>query len=522
MKKISCWLLLFIIAIAFFLRIWHVGSLPVILNRDEAAVAYNASLLMQTGQDEWGKTWPLTLQSFGDYKLPGYSVLLIPFFKIFGLDDWVVRLPSVLAGTVLVGLVYLLARKLKFDEQSALLASLLIAIAPVFVFYSRIAFEANVALTYFVGALFVLISLKERATLLRYALMTALLLLAVLTYNTPLLLLPFVMVFAAILFPKKSRKNLLVVEGILGVVLVAGALVFLPAAAQKSGITIFTDETVWSQWTAFRTSLPGVWQTLLGSKYVYFAWLMGKNFVNSFSLRFLVTQGGSHPWHSLPSTGHLEFLVYIFGLIGIALTSWQVWLSRRTFSAVTQPLALLFLLVASLAPSVITVDSPHATRSLLFFVLFHIFAVIGVGWFVTRFSTGKARVAWKLIIVGVIAEGMLHAYQLFVIYPSQQVIFQPGFDTVVQKVEQMHPSDKVAIVDAAGYQYILLAWYLKVPPAQYFSTVIRQLPDRIGFRYGQQVTHYHFIAKPEDRVRDESVLIQWSDQTGAWQVKEDL
>ena len=115
-KKIN-WLLISITLLAFFLRVWQLGQLPAILNRDEAALAYNAYLLSTTGQDEWQKSWPLTLESFGDYKLAGYPLLLIPFLKIFGLTDLAVRLPSALAGTVLVPLVFLLAKKIKFIDS---------------------------------------------------------------------------------------------------------------------------------------------------------------------------------------------------------------------------------------------------------------------------------------------------------------------------------------------------------------------------------------------------------------------
>src|SRR3989344_6125658 len=125
MKK-HFWLAL-ILGVALVMRIGRVGNLPAILNREEAAVAYNAYLLMETGKDEWGRRWPLALESFGDYQLSGYSVVLVPFFQLFGLHDWVVRLPSVMDGTVLVYLLYLLGKKLKLGEQYALLLALLAA-----------------------------------------------------------------------------------------------------------------------------------------------------------------------------------------------------------------------------------------------------------------------------------------------------------------------------------------------------------------------------------------------------------
>ena len=76
----------------------------------------------------------------------------------------------------------------------------------------------------------------------------------------------------------------------------------------------------------------------------------------------------------------------------------------------------------------------------------------------------------------------------------------------------------IAIVDPSGYKYILTAWYLKITPDQYFATNVRQLPDKIGFRYGERVTHYHFIANSADRSDDEKVLLQWVSKTEQWRI----
>ncbi|HCR81193.1 MAG: hypothetical protein UY13_C0002G0292 [Candidatus Pacebacteria bacterium GW2011_GWB1_47_8] len=518
MKK-HFWLAL-ILAVALVMRVWRVGNLPAILNRDEAAVAYNAYLLMETGKDEWGRRWPLALESFGDYKLSGYSVVLVPFFQLFGLHDWVVRLPSVMAGTVLVYLLYLLGKKLKLGEQYALLLALLAAVAPVFVFYSRMAFEANLGLTFFVGALLVLWCLKDQTKKWQYPLLFLLLLSAVLTYNTPLLLLPLVMVWVGLTYDWRQWGKLVATEGILGGVLLFGVLALWPVTAQKSGITIFTDETVWSQWTIFRGSLSLFWQPLIGSRSFYYLVIMLQNFFNSFSFNFLSLRGGTHPWHSLPTTGHLATVTYLLGLLGIFKTSATVWLGRRKLRAIKSELGLLFLLIASLLPAIITVDAPHATRSLLFFVLWHVLAVWGAVWLIKVFFQKNSSAAWRWLLFLVVVEGLLHAYQLFGLYPNQQTVFQPGFDQVIQRVEREHGAENVAIVDPTGYWYILTAWYLQLSPAVYFETAVRQLPDPIGFRYGERVGRYHFIARPDDRSSGETVLVQWSDQASAWQIEE--
>src|SRR5258708_7256406 len=100
MKKTALWFLIFIFLFGLVLRFWQLGSIPVILNRDEAALAYNAFLLKETGKDEWSKTWPLTLQSFGDYKLIGYPLLTIGSFFLLGYTDFAVKFPSAFFGSL--------------------------------------------------------------------------------------------------------------------------------------------------------------------------------------------------------------------------------------------------------------------------------------------------------------------------------------------------------------------------------------------------------------------------------------
>lgn len=515
MKKIPFLWLGFLTLIGFLLRVWNIGSLPEILNRDEAALGYNAYLLMETGKDEWGRAWPLGLESFGDYKLPGYPTLLIPFLRVFGLHDWVVRIPSALAGTALIPLVYFLALRFSLKKNAPLVAALFIAISPVFIWYSRFAYEANVALTLVVAALLLLLRFRDHFSWMRLIACCGLCTVAVLTYNTPLLLLP---VFALIplFFVHQNMSRRMTVSLALLIVTIIGAWLLLPISAQKSGITIFTDETVYSHWVAFRSSLPETWQPFLGSRYVYWAGTITANFAKSFSPTFLVMKGGSHPWHTVPGAGHVLGGAYVLAGVGLLASIRTIFSAGQKKDDRYSSLMLILVLCASLLPSIVTVDAPHATRSLLFFVFFTLLAAKGLYYSTTVWlSASKTWFQW-IFICGLLIQGVKFSYQLFAEFPNRQSAYQPGFNTLVQEIEKDYPETPVAIVDPAGYHYILLAWYLRMPANEYFSTVSRQLPDHIGFRYGERVTHYHFIADPLDRSEDEVILIQWISGEARW------
>src|SRR3989344_6562219 len=87
--------------------------------------------------DEYGKAWPILNRSFGTYSSNLYTYLNIVPVKLFGLNAVSVRFVSLISGLILVAVViYTLGPA----------AGFVVAISPVFVFYSRAAFEANLGL----------------------------------------------------------------------------------------------------------------------------------------------------------------------------------------------------------------------------------------------------------------------------------------------------------------------------------------------------------------------------------------
>ena len=86
MNKITIILLTTIVFVSFFLNTFKQNTSPPCFNSDEAAVGYNAYSILKTGEDEYGNFMPLRLKSFGDFKMPVYSYLSVPFIAIFGLN----------------------------------------------------------------------------------------------------------------------------------------------------------------------------------------------------------------------------------------------------------------------------------------------------------------------------------------------------------------------------------------------------------------------------------------------------
>jgi len=88
MSKKLFFILIFIGLISVFFTVFQKTPAPPCFYADEAAFSYNAYSILKTGKDEYGVTLPLRLKSFGDFKMPLYTYLSIPFTTLFGLNEF--------------------------------------------------------------------------------------------------------------------------------------------------------------------------------------------------------------------------------------------------------------------------------------------------------------------------------------------------------------------------------------------------------------------------------------------------
>ncbi|MCX6730812.1 MAG: glycosyltransferase family 39 protein [Candidatus Roizmanbacteria bacterium] len=125
-KKIVISTLLFITFISFLLTVINFRiSSPPCFNADEAAFGYNAYSLLKTGKDEYGTLLPLRLKSFGDYKMPLYSYLSVPFMAVMGLSETSARALNVFLSLLFPLIVYLLTKELFKKDSYGLMAAFL-------------------------------------------------------------------------------------------------------------------------------------------------------------------------------------------------------------------------------------------------------------------------------------------------------------------------------------------------------------------------------------------------------------
>ena len=193
------------------------------------------------------------------------------------------------------------------------------------------------------------------------------------TYNAPLLITTVAVLFLPLACRRGGWRWWLPPLITIAVSVISVYVLFLPVTRQKMGITIFSDPTLAFEYAQFRLSLPTALQPIFGNRYLYFAGILVRNTLTSFAPRFWLC-GGTHPWHQLSGSGHVQLVSLLLVDLGLLYLLGRVFvcfycsLKKRYLGYLCAwPLLAGLLLLCCLIPSIITTDSPHATRSLEFF-----------------------------------------------------------------------------------------------------------------------------------------------------------
>ena len=326
------WILPGLILLSFLLRVVAIDKFPIGLNPDEASFGYDAYSLLKTGRDQWGNSWPLSLHSFGDYKLPLYSYLAIPFVALIGLGEFATRLPNALFGALAVVATYLLVIELFKNKKLALASAFLLAISPWHILLSRGAFEANLT-TFFIpfGIWSFYKGLKDPKWLIVSAIVFGI---NLFSYHSARLVTPLI-VFALWFYNRRQvsvNRNIapLVIFVVYG--LVAGWTLLSGGAARGSDVAIFNptdhgEATFQRRFEGTVLGLPDQVSRLFSNKYTFVFDQFIKNYSTYFSPQFLFTEGPiERTYGMMPGFGVLYIVESIFILFAfITLVKKKDW-----------------------------------------------------------------------------------------------------------------------------------------------------------------------------------------------------
>ena len=160
--------LILIIILAFFVRIIFLDIIPNAIGGDELVYVLTAKSIFVTGRD-LSQTWnPWTIFLFnyppGQNQAELLYFLYVPIVGLLNFSLFSTRILNLVLGVGLVLIIYEIAKEL-FDKKTALIAGLVAAFNPWFIYIGRTAYESIPAAFFYCLGFYVLLKTKERKIL---------------------------------------------------------------------------------------------------------------------------------------------------------------------------------------------------------------------------------------------------------------------------------------------------------------------------------------------------------------------
>lgn len=502
-------ILILILVLGLGLRIYKLDSIPPGLTWDEAALGYNAYSLSKTLKDEYGSFLPLTLKSFGDYKPALYAYLDIPFIMVLGLNEWAVRLPSVIAGIGFIILVYLIIKEIFKSNWLSLSAAFFASISPLSIQFSRTGWESNVAVFLNVlGLYFFLKGLKSSKFFYSSA---AAFIFSMLTYQASKLFVPIILIGLVFLFSKsiKKSKDLYISFG----AVVAGmAIVYLSTfiygqsdrlAAQNlfayrrsdEQINIITKEDGLERATFQFNLLHGEW--------FKFASGILERYLIYFSPDTLFIEGDYSPRHNAPDLGILNY----YGLLLIPFGFY--FFARKRDS--NKNIILYWLFTASI-PAVLSRDLISMVRALNLVFPFAVLEGFGFYFLVKKISEvfNLQGILAAAAFLGLVFLNLFLYLDFYFVHAPYENSggWLYGYKQAIEKAPVFSKYNKVVFSDTYGQPYIYYLFYSKYPPAKFQSqAVLEQNTVDVGTVRKVDNIEFRPIYWPQDRGLENTLFI---------------
>lgn len=487
-NNIFAYILIAIVAIGAFLRLWQLGNTPPSLNWDEVSLGYNAWSIMTTGRDEYGEVMPLILRSYDDYKPALYSYILIPFVALWGLSEFAVRFPSALFGIIGILVVYFLTKEIFSSSKVSILnteidtrilatiAALLFAISPWDIQFSRIAFESQVGTVLNLLSLFFILKAFKNGWFFLVSFFFAGL--SIHMYQSEKVFIPLLLLFVSVLHFKKIwalKKYYIAGVGVailLGAPLVIDILTNSDVLLRAKGVSVFSEQTSLLARSSEKLIEDRNAGYLLGlifdNRRVEFVKQIIAGYLSHFDLNWLFISGDIARHHA-PFMGLLYLWQVPILLVGIYTI---VFLKVRTLIKV---LIIGYLLLVPI-PASITSGVPHAVRTMNFLGVLDIVLALGMIQSLVFLKHKKSYIKFPIIVISslvIIFNFIYYLNQYFVqqnYFNSRDWLY--GYKEIVRFVHPIHTKYQNIIVannQPLDQSHMFFLFYTQYPPEKYLE-----------------------------------------------------
>lgn len=491
-----------IIVLAVILRMVGLDRFPPSLYTDEVNQGYNAYSLLLTGKDEHGVFLPVSLRSFGDWKPPMPTYLMIPFIYLFGLNEISVRLPSAILGTGSVILSFFLVKKifskLHPKNRLALLTMFLITISPWHILQSRAAMLVIVSLFFLQLAVYLFLLALEKPKFLIWSFISFSL--TIYAYYGMRVITPLIVIFLLFNFRNKIIEH----KGYLITSLLILSILMLPLITafwknpdvvfgRARTVSVFYDQGVkLRQWELF--AQDGVnYSTFLSrffhnNLYMYFRNIINR-FLSHFDGRFLFLIGDQSPPFQIPKMGILYLVDGVFIILGLIFLFLNYPQGKEL---------LLVWLIISIIPASLTFMTPSSNRT--FNMVFPLLLLVTIGMlsFINNISVKyKFPMSFMITIFYLGSFYFFLQNYLLTLPEDHSDWWNYGWKQVVATVSSLEKNYKEVVVsDQFGMPYIYFLFYNRYPPDKYQTEAVKTYnSDRFGFEHVDGFSHYLF---PDD------------------------
>lgn len=497
-------LILLITAILYFLPL----KSPPGFNADEAAYGYNAYSILKTGRDEYGTFLPLRLKSFGDYKLPLYTYLTIPFIKLFGLSEASTRIVAGLSGFLLVLVIYAISKEL-FNQKVALISLALGSVSAWIHPLAQHAHETTLA-TLLIGlSLLFLIKYAKSKQNTFAGLSLLFTTLSLFAYHTAKVIAPFL--FLALLYYLYQNKKtvckvkhnqgfliLMFIAVIIGSIYLISEIKSPPARITSLFILNHPD-------IALRTNEAKIEARFspFGNKYFISGIQIVNRYLSYFSPEFLVVKGDENPRFGYDNISLLTAVEYIFFLVGafylFSKKPKHAWLLG------------LVLLIPPFGGS-LTWQKYSYTRIHPMILAILPLAASGFYYLLSKYK----KILFIPLVISLFLS-LTSLYFFFIHYPRRAYAirsWQPGYKELTDYIKENYSKyDHFYITNKNGQPYIMLLFYLQYPPKKYQEVAKLSEPDGYGFGQVEAFAKFSFAFKDPENVKN-GVIVGYSEDFG--------
>ncbi|MFH0979678.1 MAG: glycosyltransferase family 39 protein [Candidatus Roizmanbacteria bacterium] len=497
MKKYWSIILVFLISLlSVGLFLYKLTSSPPCLNADEAANAYDAFSILKTGKDQYGNFMPLRFKSFGDYKLPLLTYLAIPFIKVFGLNDFGIRMVNMPFVFFFPIIIYFLARELFNKKSVGLLAAFLTAFAPGLQLLGRQTHEGYMTAFFLALSFYLFLKFFKKQNLLNFLFFVSTFLLTLFGYHSSRLWTGFfLLVF--IYFINKAKIKWFYIFGLIATLLIFGITDLVKSPSRIQNLLFFNN-------IGFSLKINEL-RNEGGSRLLYNKLTVGVKDITSeylryFSPQFLVSSGDENFRFGFPGVSPITPVEYVFIFIGL----YYLFKNKEKWS---------FLILATLLFSPISASLSWAglsiTRSIFIFIPALIISAYGIVNLLT-----KKNIFLYLILTTCYLILLFYSWDFYLNhYPKRATVirsWQCGYKELVSYIAKNYNNfDRFYITRKNGQPYIFFLFYLNYPPILYQQVANLSTSDEYGF--GQIESFDKFVFDlPKENIKN-SVIIGFPD-----------